>query len=261
MTDTTTTDGNGTTHFFDVMGMFRDGFQTTRVGPKTIHLGNAHLGRAMLFIPAAVSVAEQVPMLVYYHGHHGPNDIEGYIRGNAARDFRPLLKSKKVVLVQPQGGPVSKFGPLGTPAGLRSLIERAMMAAFAVGRPPRKTPRSVPKPPALILAGFSGGGATLNNVVFGSKADYIDLLAEVWSFDSMYSGEGQKWVEWARASANAKKKLRVRVSTEVAGSSPDDQAAVVRKAAKPASAGTIDIDAPIESSHEGLPGKFIPQWL
>lgn len=261
MADTTFTDSNGTTHFFDVLGMFRDGFQITRVGPKTIHLGNAELGRAMLFIPAAVSLVEQVPMLVYYHGHHGPADIEGYIKGNKARDFRPALKDKKVLLVQPQGGPVSKFGHLGTPAGLATLIERVMQAAFAIGRPPRPTPKPLPKPPSLILAGFSGGGATLNKVVFESKADYMSRLTEVWSFDSMYSGEGQKWVDWARASDNSKRRLRVRVSTEVAGTSPDEQASIVRNAVKPGTATTIDIDAPVNSTHEGLPGKFIPAWL
>src|SRR5262245_8190753 len=94
---TTITDGNGTTPFFDVYPGRR-----TRNPNETI-------GRAMLFVPLAAAPVEQRTVLVYYHGHHGPGTIEGYVGSSKDRDFRPKLKSKKVLLIEPQGGPVSKF--------------------------------------------------------------------------------------------------------------------------------------------------------
>jgi len=254
------TDGNGTTHFFTVYDKFEAGVQITKIGPHEQRLTNVVRGRAMLFIPNAVSLAEQVPMLVYYHGHHGPRLIEGYIKEMPAeRDFRPLLKDTKVVLIEPQGGPLSKFGHLGTPAGVTLLLWRAMQKAFA-GPPERKLPKPVPSPPSLILAGFSGGGAALKDVVLDSKADYMKLLTEVWCFDSMYSGEGEKMVNFAR---DSKKKVRVRVSTEVANDkgSPSGQADKIQKLMTEPLRAVVDIEKAVNSTHEGLPGKFVAEWL
>jgi hypothetical protein len=255
---TSTTDGNGTTHVFDVHDKLSAGIQSTRTGPNQQVLTPIVRGRTMLFIPKAVSQVEQVPMLVYYHGHHGPDTIEGYIRQKTERDFRPLLKDAKVLLVEPQGGPFSKFGALGTPAGLSILIWRVMQKAFELGPPARPVPRPVPNPPSLILAGFSGGGAALNSVVFKSKADYMKLLTEVWCFDSMYSGEGQDWINWAKTS---KKMLRVRVSAEEAKGSPGRQAESMRKSMTEALRSVIDIEKPGTATHEGLPSSFIQGWL
>jgi hypothetical protein len=235
----TVTDGNGTTHFFDVY----DGKHT--------------IGKAMLFIPLAVSLVEQVPMLVYYHGHNGRSSIEGYVTSITQRDFRPLLKSKKVLLVEPWGEHKSTFHALGRSAGLTTLIDQAMFIAISYGPPVRACPVKAPPPPSLILAGFSGGGATLRNVVIGSKATYIKWLTEVWCFDCMYSGEGQAWVNWAKDSANAAKKLRVRVSTGEDSGRPRAQADIIRKAAVP----NIDIADTVKATHEELPGLFIPVWL
>src|SRR5262245_1929065 len=101
MTDTKTiTDGNGTTHLFDVAGDIR----LVRPGNPPVYLPGDTIGRTMLFVPQAVSVAWQAPMVIYYHGHHGPALIDDYITEMPERDFRPLLKSLKVVLVEPQGG-------------------------------------------------------------------------------------------------------------------------------------------------------------
>src|SRR5580692_6524296 len=97
------TDGNGTTHFFDMPGMGQS-------------------AGVMLFIPLKVSLVEQVPMLVYYHGHNSQHSIEGYIQAMTQRDFRPSLKDKQVLLVEPWGGGGSRFGALQTPAGLELLI-------------------------------------------------------------------------------------------------------------------------------------------
>jgi hypothetical protein len=252
------TDGNGTTRFFTVYDKFSAGVQITSTGPHEQRLTNVVRGRAMLFIPQAVSLAEQVPMLVYYHGHHGPSLIEGYIKEKAERDFRPLLKDKKVLLVEPQGGPLSRFEFLGTPAGLTLLLWRAMQKAFE-GPPERKLPKQVPNPSSLILVGFSGGGAAVKKLVLPDvKADYTNRLTAVWCFDSMYSGEGDEYVNWARKS---KKTLRVRVSTTEDTGKPRAQAAVIRAAKKAPRDDNIDIDKAIETSHEKLPGLFIPGWL
>jgi len=262
MTTRTFTTGDGTTILADI----NDSLRIVNAGPPVIALPPLKpgpIGVAMLFVPRAVSLVEQVPMLVYYHGHHGPSSIEGYVNQMPERDFRPSLAGSKVFLVEPQGGPLSKFGDLGTPAGLSSLIDGAMWNALVNGQPPRPSPIPTPKPPSLIVAAFSGGGDALNAVVFGARADYVNLISEVWCFDSMYSGEGAQWVQWARKPENAKKTLRVRVSTEVdnAGGSPAAQLKIIQEAVKGRPAANIDVAKAVDSTHEGLPGKFIAQWL
>jgi hypothetical protein len=248
---TTITDGNGTTHFFEV-------YDTVRHKGRTIPT----LGRAMLFLPRT-GVPTELPMLVYYHGHHGPKRIEGYVNSITERDFRPLLKSKKVMLVEPEGGPWSQFGDLAKPAGLATLIDQAMFIALTYGPPIRAMPplgTPTPKPKSLILVGFSGGGKALNSVGLDPAADYQKQVTEVWSFDSMYWVEGKKWLDWAKTSG---KQLRVRVSDEEDTGAPRGQAKIIReaKAAAKPTPSNIDIDDVIKSSHEGLPGKFIPGWL
>jgi len=247
----TVTDGNGTTHFFDVYDSQR---HKRRVIPV--------IGRAMLFIPLAATPVGQMPMLVYYHGHHGPGTIEGYVSSIKERDFRPKLKSKKVLLIEPQGGPVSRFGALATPAGLTTLIDQAMFIALTFGPPVRSMPplgTPTPTPKSLIIAGFSGGGKALNSVVLDSKEGYLNQLTEVWSFDSMYWGEGQRWVDWA-IDVPSWKKLRVRVTAEGGGETtgaPRGQHAVIMKGVPT----NVDMDAPIKTTHEKLPGLFIDKWL
>jgi hypothetical protein len=211
----------------------------------------------MAFVPIGVAAVEQVPMVVYYHGHNSQGSIEGYVKAMKQRDFRPLLKTKKVVFVEPWGGTMSKFGTLGTAAGLTTLIESATFTAISNGTPSRPCPAKPPPPPSLILAGFSGGGATLKRVVIDSKAAYLALLSEVWCFDCMYSGEGQAWADWASASGNASRQLRVRVTTTEDTGAPRAQARVIQGTPR----SNIDIDKPVKLGHEDCPGAFIPQWL
>jgi hypothetical protein len=234
----TVTDGNGTTHFFDVFD------------------GKSVLGTAMAFLPAGAGMPESVPMAVYYHGHNSQNSIEGYIKAMKQRDFRPLLASKKVLWVEPWGGTLSKFGTLATGTGLTTLIESAMFTAISYGRPSRPCPVKPPPPPSLILAGFSGGGASLNALV-KSSSTYLSRLTEAWAFDCLYSEEGQKrtWVDWANA--NTGKTLRVRVSTGEITGSPRRENKIINAAG----VSNIDSDDPVTSGHEDCPGKFIPQWL
>jgi hypothetical protein len=218
----------------------------------------------MVFVPRAVSRVEQVPMVVYYHGHNGSSSIEGYLKADKFRDFRARLASTKAVLVEPWGGHKSKFCALGTSAGLNSLIDQAMSTAIRLGWPARAVPSPTPKAP-LILAGFSGGGATLKDLVIGSKADYIHRLKEVWCIDCMYSGEGQSWLNWAKTSG-AGKMLRVRTSTAENTNSPRVQAKIILDAAhKPEP--NIDIEPPTRramrscrtySSSTGCPARSAP---
>jgi hypothetical protein len=245
------TDGNGTTHFFDVFD------------------GKTKLGSSMLFIPTAVSLVEQVPMLIYFHGHNSKNSIEDYIvttfhhkhaGDTTPRDFRPLLRDKKVLLVEPWGGHRSRFGALGTVNGVGSLIDQAMFTAISIGPPMRACPVKTPSPPSLILAGFSGGGATLAAVGTSSRGAWHNLVSEIWCFDCMYSGEGSDWVNWARDPANKSRKLRVRLSDSEDTGSPRAEGDTMR-AAIGKSMSNVDVPAVVSSGHEELPGKFIPTWL
>ena len=233
------TDSNGTTHLFDVVN------------------GKSVVGTAMAFVPIAVGMPEQVPMIVYYHGHNGQGSIDGYIKAKPVRDFRPLLKDKKVVFVEPWGGHMSKFGVLGTGAGLTTLIGAAMFTAISNGPTTRPCPVNPPPPPSLIMAGFSGGGATLKSIVLESKSASLGLLTEAWCFDCMYSGEGQDWVTWAKASGNADKQLRVRVTTTEDTGAPRAQAKIIQASPRP----NIDIKGPVDLGHEDCPGNYIPDFI
>jgi len=233
---TTATDGTGTTHFFEV-------FKEKRT-----------LGTAMVFAPAAVTQVETVPMIVYYHGHNSKTSIEGYIKSIKQRDFRPAPASKKVLLVEPWGGPMSKFGALGTGDGLATLIDMAMSVAISYGTPSRPCPVKSPLPPSLILSAFSGGGATLNAVV-NSSSPVLSRLTEVWAFDCFYSSEGHAWVKWARE--NGDKTLRVRVTTTEDTGSPRRENKIIR--ATPLD--NVDSADPVELGHEACPGTFIPTWI
>src|SRR5258708_28559409 len=107
------TDGSGTTHFHDVFN------------------GTSVIGKAMVFVPAAVYMVESAPMVVYYHGHNSQGSIEDYIKAMKQRDFRPLLAAKSVVLVQPWGGTRSKFGAMATADALPTLIDSPEFTASA----------------------------------------------------------------------------------------------------------------------------------
>ena len=234
----TVTDGNGTTNFIEVFN------------------GKTVIGTAMVFQPLAVARVEAVPMLVYYHGHNSQSSIEGYIKAMTQRDFRPLLATKQVLLVEPWGGMKSKFGVLATGGGLSTLIESAMFFAISNGPASRDCPVKPPPPASLILAGFSGGGAPLNAVV-ASNSPSLGLLKEAWAFDCLYSEEGQNktWVDWAKA--NSGKQLRVRVTTGESSGSPRRENKIIRATPLP----NIDADDPTSMGHEDCPAAFIPKWL
>jgi hypothetical protein len=231
------TDGNGTTHFIEMPD-------------------NGKSAGVMLFIPLAVSLVEQVPMLVYYHGHNSQHSIESYVKAMPQRDFRPSLRDKQVLLVEPWGGGGSRFGTLQTPAGLEALIDFAMFTAISNGPPVRPCPVRSPPPKSLILSGFSGGGQALNGVAMSASGSYFRLLSEVWCFDCMYSEEGSKWATWAAGHKSVK--LRVRLSSGESSGSPRKQGGILAAGSKGLN---VDVGAVVSSGHEDLPGKFISTFL
>jgi hypothetical protein len=253
----TVTDANGTTHFFEV---YSNQPIVLDKGPPIVALPPSAIGSAMVFVPRAVSLVEQVPMVVYYHGHNGSSSIEDYLKADKYRDFRAKLAATKAVLVEPWGWHKSKFGTLGTSDGLNSLIDQAMSTAIRLGSPARPVPSPTPKT-SLILAGFSGGGATLKKLVIGAKASYLHRLKEIWCLDCMYSAEGQAWLDWARTSANSGRTLRVRTSAKESTGSPRAQAKIILDAVRHRGDSNIDIEEPANAGHEELPGVFIADWL
>jgi hypothetical protein len=172
------------------------------------------------------------------------------------RDFRPSLRDKQVIFVEPWGGPRSRFHYYQTPHGLQELINQAMSIAISNGAPARSCPAQPPPPESLILAGFSGGGQALNGVVWTKGGHYHRLMTEIWCFDCMYSGEGDSWAHWARHHKSIK--LRVRLSTQEGSGRPRHQCATLHSESEGLN---VDIAGEVHSTHEGLPGKFISTWL
>jgi hypothetical protein len=216
------TDGNGTTTYFDTKG---------------------GKGEAMLFVPVAVHV-EQVPLMIYFHGHADAdkqqhNSVAEYIDYRPERDFRPLLKLKKMVLIEPWGGTYSRFGDPGTAAGLQALVDAALGKSN--------------NPGSLILAGFSGGGAALKAVGLNLGGTLLSLVSEVWCLDCMYSGEGKDWGDWARKTG---KRLRVGLSSgenSKKGYGPRAQVGNI-------GTGKTITTENFTCGHEELPGKCIQAW-
>ena len=74
-------------------------------------------------------------------------------------------------------------------------------------------------------------------------------------FDCLYSAEGQKWVNWARA--NGSNQLRVRVTTMESSGSPRRENKIIQATPLP----NVDAADPVSIGHEDCPGAFIPKWI
>ena len=239
---TSTTDANGTTHFFPV------------------YQGGKQIGDAMAFLPTGVKIAEAVSTLVYFHGHNDSADLPAYLRSNpTTRDLRPLLSAKQVTLIQPWGGHRSAFRQFQTGDGLTALIEYGLRVMIEYATPTRPCPVQVPNPPAIILAAHSGGGTALEAAA-NSSSSYLNLVGQVWGFDCMYSGEGNDWVRWCRA--NGGKRLRVRASTHSPSRRPREEAekilAAVRNRTNPLRNADVEV---VNLAHSLFPRTFIPAFL
>jgi hypothetical protein len=196
---------------------------------------------AMLFVPVAVHI-DHAPMIVYFHGWSSsddtpPKSIEEYIGSNPVRDFRPLMKQKKVTLIEPWGGTYSKqFFSAATPLGLPAMLDAA------IGQT---------RPSSLIMVGFSGGGVALRNTAPKLSGTTFSLLSEVWCLDCMYSGEGDEWGSWSRKTG---KRLRVGLSSGESSGLPRAQERNIGKGEK------ITIEH-FDCGHEPLPRQCIESWL
>jgi hypothetical protein len=233
---TTTTDANGTTHFFPV------------------YRGGTAIGEALAFLPRGIAVAESVPTLVYFHGHNATANLAAYLRSNpSTRDLRPMLSGKRVALIQPWGGHHSAFGRFQSGPGLTALIEGGLRVLIEHADPPRPCPVQVPNPPSIILAAHSGGGAALLAAAKSSSA-YLPLVEQAWGFDCMYSGEGGQWIGWCRA--NSSKRLRVRASTHEPSRKPRAEAQRIRAAALT----NADVEI-VNLGHSQFPRTYIPAFL
>jgi hypothetical protein len=233
---TTTTDANGTTHFFPV------------------YRGGTAIGEALAFLPRGIAVAESVPTLVYFHGHNATANLAAYLRSNpSTRDLRPMLSGKRVALIQPWGGHHSAFGRFQSGPGLTALIEGGLRVLIEHADPPRPCPVQVPNPPSIILAAHSGGGAALLAAAKSSSA-YLPLVEQAWGLDCMYSGEGGQWIGWCRA--NSSKRLRVRASTHEPSRKPRAEAQRIRAAALT----NADVEI-VNLGHSQFPRTYIPAFL
>ena len=233
---TTTTDANGTTHFFSVY-----------------HNGTS-IGEAMAFLPKGIAIAESVPTLVYFHGHNSDTNLENYFQSNPKTyDLRPLLNGKQATLIQPWGGHHSAFERFQTGTGLTALIESGLRVMIEYAAPPRPCPVRVPNPPAVILAAHSGGGKALLAAA-RSSSTYSPQIKQVWGFDCMYWGEGDAWVEWCRA--NPDKRLRVRASTHKWSKKPRTEAEKIRAA----SLQNADVEV-VDLAHNQFPKTYVPAFL
>lgn len=233
---TTTTDANGTTHFFLV---YRNG---------------ASIGEAMAFLPTGITTAESVPTLVYFHGHNAATNLANYFQSNPKTyDLRPLLNGKQIALIQPWGGHHSAFKHFQTGAGLTALVESGLRVMIEHATPPRPCPVQIPNPPSVILAAHSGGGNALLAAA-KSSSTYSPQIKQVWGFDCMYWHEGDAWVEWCRA--NPDKQLRVRASTHKPSNKPKAEAERIRAA----SLQNADVEI-VNLAHNQFPRTYVPAFL
>jgi hypothetical protein len=236
----TVKDGNGTTHFFPVA-----------VGKKTI-------GNAMAFVSASTGHVEQVPTVVYFHGKSFVNaqSLENYLGSESGIwDIRPVLRTEKLLVVAPWGGPDSQegFAPFFGAAALTALIETAMRVAIVHGAVKRPEVVEVPYPASLVLAAHSGGGKALLKAA-QAKTPYSNLLTDVWALDCMYWGEAQDWIKWCNSSGNGKRTLHVRAANKP--KKPKVQADEMLKT--PPNNADIQI---VEVGHFDMPKTFAPEFV
>jgi hypothetical protein len=220
---TTESDGNGTTHFFDING-----------------------GKALAFKPKSLTDPEAQAVLVYYHGYNSSNDLKSYMASfPTERDLRPLLAATPMLLVEPWGGQKSDFSKFVTASGLTALIDEAIRLAGIKGPPSR-----------VILAAHSGGGMQLPLAAESSFA-YADQVTQVWALDCMYLSEGTRWISWCRK--NAGKTLRVRASTHPLSAKPRREAEAIEQAA----GGGLLLNANaaiVDLKHELFPPTYVPAF-
>jgi hypothetical protein len=195
------------------------------------------------------------PMVVYFHGKSfaDANNLETYLSSEKGIwDIRPVLRTEKLVLVMPWGGPLSQrgFASFFGATALTELIQTAMRVALVNGATKREL-AEVPWPASLVLAGHSGGGLALLKAA-NAKTPYSRLLTDVWALDCMYWEEGKDWVKWCNE--NPDRTLHVRVANKPL--KPKVQAEAMLKT-RPENA---DIEI-VDVRHSDMPKTYAPEFV
>ena len=121
----TVKNANGTTHFFPVQ-----------------HHKHT-IGNAMAFVSLGTGLVEHAPVVVYFHGVSWAHaqTLETYLRSdNGVWDIRSVLRTEKLLLVVPWGGPNSQggFASFLSATALTELIQTAIRVAVSNGAAKRE---------------------------------------------------------------------------------------------------------------------------
>jgi hypothetical protein len=231
---------NGTTHFFPVQ-----------------HHKHT-IGNAMAFVSHGTGHVEHAPMVVYFHGVSWAHaqSLESYLTSDqGVWDIRSALRTEKLLLVVPWGGPNSQhgFAPFLSATALTELMQTAMRVAMENGHAKQEV-KHAPSPASLVLAGHSGGGWALLKAA-NTKTAYSRRLTDVWALDCMYWSEGRDWVKWCNA--NGGQTLHVRAFSKHGHEhlKPKAQADVMLKAPP----GNADIQI-VNVKHADMPKTYAPEF-
>jgi len=217
------------------------------------------IGNAMAFVSNGTGHVEHAPMVLYFHGMSWAHahSLETYLSSDQGYwDIRTALRTEKLLLVVPWGGPNSQqgFAPFLGAAALTELMQTAMRVAIANGHA-KKEVEHVPSPSSLVLAGHSGGGWALQKAA-NTKTRYSNLLTDVWALDCMYWHEGKEWVKWCNN--NTKQTLHVRAFSKQGHEhlKPKVQADDMLKA--PPKNADIQI---VNVKHVDMPKTYAPEFV
>jgi len=187
-----------------------------------------------IFIPSSYRINSQVDLIIYLHGYHTDDVVEGKasVRGcypskslpsnkycypsnltinqywnKATYPFFALREGvnasgKNAILIAPTLGPLSQTGNLVNPGGFDAYLDQVMASLSAYG--PYQG-RQFPRVSNIILACHSGGGLPMRKIAL-SKERYAANIRECWGFDCTYnSGDAAGWSNWVKADPPSRK--------------------------------------------------------
>jgi hypothetical protein len=151
-----------------------------------------------IYLPPGLRRSAQVDLLVYLHGWE--TDRNGRVICGRARNIAEYLADKQfalrevvrdsgknAILVVPKLGTHSEPGTLANPGGFARFIE-AVLGTLASCR----AWTAAPVLRRLILAGHSGGGATVGRIA-AERGELVAYLKEVWMLDALYGKVVPSW--------------------------------------------------------------------
>ena len=237
----TVQNANGTTYFFPVQ-----------------HHKHT-IGNAMAFVSSGTGHVEHAPMVVYFHGVSWAHaqSLETYLHSDkGVWDIRTALRTEKLLLVVPWGGPNSQggFASFLSATALTELMQTALRVAIANGHAKQEVAH-VPSPSSLVLAGHSGGGLALLKAA-KTKTPYSRLLTDVWALDCMYWHEANEWVKWCNDNNNQTLHVRAFSKHGHEHLKPKVQADAMLKA----SPRNADIQI-VDVKHVDMPKTYAPEFV